>query len=128
MLFREFDKFKNIHFVGIGGIGMSGIAEILFNMGFNITGSDIAESSNTLYLRDKGISINIGHRKENAYGADVVVYSTAVKENNPEIVWAKENFIPVIKRGEMLAELMRLKYSIAVSGRPWKNNYNFYDR
>ena len=116
MLFREFDKFKNIHFVGIGGIGMSGIAEILFNMGFNVTGSDISEGHNTLYLRDKGISIYIGHKEENAYGSDVVVYSTAIKENNPEIIWAKENFIPVIKRGEMLAELMRLKYSIAVSG------------
>ena len=116
MLFREFGKFKNIHFVGIGGIGMSGIAEIVFNMGFNVTGSDILEGSNTVNLRDKGIPIYIGHKKENVFGADVVVYSTAVKENNPEIIWAKENFIPVIRRGEMLAELMRLKYSIAVSG------------
>lgn len=116
MLFRQFGKFKNIHFVGIGGIGMSGIAEILFNMGFNVTGSDISDGSNTLYLREKGIPIYIGHRKENINGADVVVYSTAVKESNPEIVAAKENFIPVIRRGEMLAELMRLKYSIAVSG------------
>jgi UDP-N-acetylmuramate--alanine ligase len=116
MLFKEFGKFKNIHFVGIGGIGMSGIAEILFNMGFNVTGSDIAEGANTLYLRDKGIPINIGHRKENVGDADVVVYSTAVKDNNPEIVYARDNFIPVIRRGEMLAELMRLKYSIAVSG------------
>lgn len=116
MLFRQFGKFKNIHFVGIGGIGMSGIAEILFNMGFNVTGSDISEGSNTLYLREKGIHIYIGHSKENTNGADVVVYSTAIKENNPELINARDNFIPVIRRGEMLAELMRLKYSIAVSG------------
>ena len=116
MLFRQFGKFKNIHFVGIGGIGMSGIAEILFNMGFNVTGSDISEGSNTIYLREKGIPIYIGHNKENINDADVIVYSTAIKENNPELICARDNFIPVIRRGEMLAELMRLKYSIAVSG------------
>ncbi|MDY6821610.1 MAG: UDP-N-acetylmuramate--L-alanine ligase [Deferribacterota bacterium] len=115
-MLRKFCKFNNIHFVGIGGIGMSGIAEILFNMGFNVTGSDIKDSLNTEYLRRKGVKIAIGHRKENVIGSDLVVYSTAIRENNPELLFARDNLIPAIKRGEMLAELMRLKYSITVSG------------
>jgi len=113
---KVFGKVKNIHFVGIGGIGMSGIAEVLHTMGFGVSGSDLLESSNVKRLQNMGINVNTGHRSENAAGADVVVYSSAVKSNNPELVYARENFVPVIKRGEMLAELMRLKYSIAISG------------
>ncbi|WP_026836455.1 UDP-N-acetylmuramate--L-alanine ligase [Limisalsivibrio acetivorans] len=111
-----FGKVRNIHFVGIGGIGMSGIAEVLKSIGYHVTGSDIAEGGNVLRLRDLGIDVFVGHRAENAEGAHVVVYSSAVKEDNPELVYARDNYIPVIKRGEMLAELMRMKFSIAVSG------------
>ncbi len=111
-----FGTVKNIHFVGIGGIGMSGIAEVLHNMGFTVSGSDLSESGNVKRLMNMGIDIRTGHRYENAEDADVVVYTSAVKETNPELVCAKDNFIPVIKRGEMLAELMRLKYSVAVAG------------
>jgi UDP-N-acetylmuramate--alanine ligase len=113
---KVFGKVKNIHFVGIGGIGMSGIAEVLHTMGFGVSGSDLLESNNVKRLQKMGINVQTGHRYENAEGADVVVYSSAVKETNPELVCAKDNFIPVIKRGEMLAELMRLKYSIAIAG------------
>jgi len=113
---KVFGKVRNIHFVGIGGIGMSGIAEVLHTMGFSISGSDLMESANVKRLQAMGITIETGHRYENAENADVVVYSSAVKLNNPELVCARDRFIPVIKRGEMLAELMRLKYSIAISG------------
>lgn len=113
---KVFGKVKNIHFVGIGGIGMSGIAEVLHTMGFGVSGSDLLESNNVKRLQNMGINVETGHKYENAEGADVVVYSSAVKETNPELVFAKDNFIPVIKRGEMLAELMRLKYSIAIAG------------
>jgi UDP-N-acetylmuramate--alanine ligase len=111
-----FRKFKKIHFVGIGGIGMSGIAEILHNLEYKITGSDISESANVQRLRSLGIEVYIGHRAENVFGADLVVYSSAVKQDNPELVYAHENYIPVIQRGEMLAELMRMKYSVVVAG------------
>lgn len=111
-----FGKVKNIHFVGIGGIGMSGIAEVLHTMGFQVSGSDLLEGANVKRLQNMGIKVFTGHRYENAEGADVVVYSSAVKETNPELVCARDNFVPVIKRGEMLAELMRLKYSVAISG------------
>jgi len=113
---NAFGKVKNIHFVGIGGIGMSGIAEVLHTMGFAVSGSDLLEGANVKRLQTMGITVNTGHKYENAEGADVVVYSSAVKETNPELVCARDNFIPVIKRGEMLAELMRLKHSIAISG------------
>lgn len=111
-----FGKIKNIHFVGIGGIGMSGIAEVLINMGFSVTGSDISENANVKRLKELGAEVFIGHREENVKDADALVYSSAVSENNPEIVRAKQMYIPIIKRGEMLAELMRMKYSIVVSG------------
>lgn len=111
-----FGSVKNIHFVGIGGIGMSGIAEVLHTMGFSISGSDLSENANVKKLMEMGIDVRIGHRYENAENADVVVYTSAVKETNPELVCARDRFIPVIKRGEMLAELMRLKFSVAVSG------------
>ncbi len=111
-----FRKFKRIHFVGIGGIGMSGIAEILHNLDYKITGSDISENANVQRLRGMGIEIFIGHRAENVKDADLVVYSSAVRQDNPELVYAHENYIPVIQRGEMLAELMRMKYSVVVAG------------
>ena len=105
-----------IHFVGIGGIGMSGIAEVMNNLGYAVQGSDISESPTVERLREQGISVKIGHDKENVEGAAVVVTSTAVKRTNPEVAHALENRIPVVRRAEMLAELMRLKSTIAVAG------------
>ncbi|KHK90603.1 UDP-N-acetylmuramate--L-alanine ligase [Novosphingobium malaysiense] len=105
-----------IHFVGIGGIGMSGIAEVMHNLGYSVQGSDIAESYVVEGLRDRGIKVMIGHSGENVNGAAVVVTSTAVKRDNPEVVYALENRIPVVRRAEMLAELMRLKNTVAVAG------------
>lgn len=107
---------KKIHFVGIGGIGMSGIAEVLNNMGYTVTGSDIKESETVKRLRSLGIKVFIGHSKDNIDETDVVVFSSAVKQDNPEIVKARSLGIPVIPRAEMLAELCRLKYSILVAG------------
>ncbi len=111
-----FGKAKHVHFVGIGGIGMSGIAELLINLGYEVSGSDIKKSPVIRRLSDLGGEIFINHEKENIKGADVVVYSSAVSDDNPEIVEAKEKYIPVIPRAEMLAELMRLKYGVAVAG------------
>ncbi|HKT84618.1 MAG TPA: UDP-N-acetylmuramate--L-alanine ligase [Novosphingobium sp.] len=105
-----------IHFVGIGGIGMSGIAEVMHNLGYSVQGSDIAESYVVEGLRKRGIKVSIGHAGENAAGAAVVVTSTAVKRENPEVVYALEHRIPVVRRAEMLAELMRLKNTVAVAG------------
>ena len=105
-----------IHFVGIGGIGMSGIAEVMNNLGYTVQGSDISESPTVERLRSQGIAVKIGHEKENVEGAAVVVTSTAVKRTNPEVAHALENRIPVVRRAEMLAELMRLKSTIAVAG------------
>jgi UDP-N-acetylmuramate--alanine ligase len=111
-----FDNVGVIHFIGIGGIGMSGIAEIMHNLGYQVQGSDLSESDNVLRLRNLGIKVLIGHNIENVESASVVVKSTAVKDDNPEIIGARQKLIPVVKRSEMLAELMRLKISIAVSG------------
>src|SRR6266403_2839099 len=105
-----------IHFVGIGGIGMSGIAEVLCNLGYTVQGSDASESANVSRLRDKGIPITVGHRSENVSGADVLVVSTAIKRDNPELMAARAQRIPVVRRAEMLAELMRLKSCVAISG------------
>jgi len=105
-----------IHFVGIGGIGMSGIAEVLHNLGYAVQGSDIADNYNVTRLRKLGITVHIGHRAENVGEAAVVVISSAVKRDNPEVVAARAGMIPVVRRAEMLAELMRLKWSIAVAG------------
>ena len=105
-----------IHFVGIGGIGMSGIAEILHNLGYEVQGSDIAESANVKRLRGLGIDVQVGHRGENVAKAQVVVISSAVKPDNPEVQAARARFVPVVRRAEMLAELMRLKWCIAVGG------------
>ncbi len=104
------------HFVGIGGIGMSGIAEILHNLGYRVQGSDIADSANVRRLRSLGIRVEIGHAAENLAAAQAVVVSSAVKPDNPEIVAARARMIPVVRRAEMLGELMRLKWSIAVAG------------
>jgi len=109
-------KVRHIHFVGIGGIGMSGIAELLLNLGYTVSGSDIKESQVTKRISRLGGEVFHGHRPGNIEGADVVVYSSAVPPDNPEIMEAKDRGIPVISRAEMLAELMRLKYGIAVAG------------
>jgi UDP-N-acetylmuramate--alanine ligase len=105
-----------IHFVGIGGIGMSGIAELMASLGYRVQGSDRAEGANTRRLSAKGIPITIGHREANLGAAQVVVISSAVKADNPEVVAARKSLIPVVRRAEMLGELMRLKWSIAVGG------------
>jgi UDP-N-acetylmuramate--alanine ligase len=113
---KTFGKAKHIHFVGIGGIGMSGIAELLINLGYEVSGSDIQDSPVTARLARLGGKIFEGHKGENIGEADVVVYSSAVANDNPEIIEARERYIPVIPRAEMLAELMRLKYGVAVAG------------
>ena len=105
-----------IHFVGIGGIGMSGIAETLHALGYQVQGSDISDNANVRRLRDLGIGVEIGHRAENIDAVSVVVVSTAVKADNPEVVAARSRLVPVVRRAEMLGELMRLKWSIAVGG------------
>src|SRR6266705_861830 len=105
-----------IHFVGIGGIGMSGIAEVLANLGYTVRGSDVAEGGNVRRLREKGIAIAVGHDAANVVGAHVVVVSSAIKPDNPELVAARAARIPVVRRAEMLAELMRLKSAIAIAG------------
>jgi UDP-N-acetylmuramate--alanine ligase len=111
-----YQKSYHIHFVGIGGIGMSGIAELLLNLRYKVSGSDLRSTDITSRLAQLGGTIFQGHRPEHIQGADVVVISSAVGVDNPEVVAAKEALIPVIPRAEMLAELMRLKYSIAVAG------------
>ena len=111
-----FRKVKRIHFVGVGGIGMSGIAEVLHNLGFAVSGSDLADSEITRRLAQLGVDYRAGHQAENVTHADVVVVSSAVTAENVEVVAAKERKIPVIPRAEMLAELMRMKYGVAVAG------------
>ncbi|MEX4009494.1 UDP-N-acetylmuramate--L-alanine ligase [Neoaquamicrobium sediminum] len=105
-----------VHFIGIGGIGMSGIAEVLHNLGYSVQGSDQADSANVQRLRDKGIACFVGHAAENLGAAEVVVVSTAVKKNNPELVAAREKLLPIVRRAEMLAELMRFRNAIAIGG------------
>ena len=111
-----FAKVQRIHFVGIGGIGMSGIAEVLLTLGYKVSGSDLRSSSVTERLAEKGAIIFEGHRAENITGAEVVVASSAIRRDNPEITAAHAEHVPVIQRAEMLAELMRLKYGIAIAG------------
>ncbi len=111
-----FAKIQRIHFVGIGGIGMSGIAEVLLNLGYQISGSDLKSSAVTERLAALGASTFVGHAAANITGADVVVTSSAIKVDNPEVAEARRLHVPVIQRAEMLAELMRLKYGIAVAG------------
>ena len=110
------DSIGPIHFVGIGGIGMSGIAEVLHNLGYRVQGSDLADSANTRRLVGLGIPVRIGHAAENLDAAEVVVISSAVKPDNPEVVAARARRLPVVRRAEMLAELMRLKWAIAIAG------------
>ncbi|ADI85819.1 UDP-N-acetylmuramate--L-alanine ligase [Geobacter sulfurreducens] len=111
-----YGKIEKIHFVGIGGIGMSGIAEVLLNLGYKVSGSDLKQSDTTDRLASLGGEIRFGHGRENVADVDVVVTSTAVRDDNPEVVEAKRRMIPVIPRAEMLAELMRMKYGIAIAG------------
>jgi UDP-N-acetylmuramate--alanine ligase len=111
-----FKKIQHIHFVGIGGSGMSGIAEVLLTLGYKVTGSDIKESETTQHLKRLGAKIFIGHKAVNSKGADVVVTSTAVSKDNPEVREAEKQKIPVIPRIEMLAELARLKYAVTIAG------------
>ncbi len=105
-----------LHFVGVGGIGMSGIAEVLHNLGYSVQGSDLSDNANVQRLRAMGIAVNVGHAEENLGDADVVVVSSAIKEGNPEVAGARKRLLPVVRRAEMLSELMRLKWSVAVGG------------
>src|ERR1700679_2388803 len=111
-----FAKIQQVHFVGIGGIGMSGIAEVLLNLGYKVSGSDLKGSVVTQRLTGLGATVFEGHRAENISGAEVVVTSSAISQENPEVVEAHKLHVPVIQRAEMLAELMRLKYGIAIAG------------
>jgi UDP-N-acetylmuramate--alanine ligase len=111
-----YKRFEKIHFVGIGGVGMSGIAEVLYNLGYEVSGSDLKESETTGRLKELGINIAVGHDQENVKDADVVVISSAVSPYNPEVEAARKLSIPVIPRAEMLAELARLKYAVLVAG------------
>jgi UDP-N-acetylmuramate--alanine ligase len=109
-------KVKRIHFVGIGGAGMSGIAEVLCNLGYHVSGSDLTASATTRRLESCGVKVSIGHAAENVADADVIVVSTAVKGDNPEVIHARSLMIPVVPRAQMLAELMRIKQGIAIAG------------
>ena len=111
-----FAKIQRVHFVGIGGIGMSGIAEVLLTLGYKVSGSDLKASAVTDRLQSLGAMIFEGHRPENIVGAEVVVTSSAIAQRNPEVAEAHRLRIPVIARAEMLAELMRLKYGVAIAG------------
>jgi len=105
-----------VHFIGIGGIGMSGIAEVLVNLGYNVQGSDQGENANVQRLRELGVKIFVGHSAENLGQAEVVVVSTAIKRSNPELAAARERLLPIVRRAEMLAELMRFRHAIAIGG------------
>jgi UDP-N-acetylmuramate--alanine ligase len=109
-------RVRHVHFIGVGGIGMSGLAEILRTLEFDVSGSDMKEGETTARLKRLGVRIDVGHRAENVRGTDVVVYSSAIDNQNPEIVEARALGIPVIPRAEMLAELMRVKYGVAIAG------------
>ena len=109
-------RVRRIHFLGIGGSGMSGIAEVLLNLGYAVSGTDLKPSATTQRLEGMGATVFFGHAASNAEGADVIVVSTAVKTGNPELEYARENRIPVVRRAEMLAELMRFRYGIAIAG------------
>ena len=105
-----------MHFTGIGGIGMSGIAEILFELGYAVQGSDMSDNANVRRLRKKGISVVTGQSAKNIEGASLIIISTAIKPDNPEVIAARAQFLPIVHRAEMLGELMRLRWSIAVAG------------
>ena len=112
----EMRRINKLHFVGIGGAGMCGVAEVLLNQGYKISGSDLKESRNTVRLASMGAEIFFGHDAKNVENADVVVYSSAIDERNPEIKKAIKDSKPLIARAEMLAELMRYRHSIAIAG------------
>ncbi|MFQ3363249.1 MAG: UDP-N-acetylmuramate--alanine ligase, partial [Candidatus Azotimanducaceae bacterium] len=112
----EMGRIRCIHFVGIGGAGMCGIAEVLINQGYQVTGSDIRASATTRRLEQKGAEIHIGHSAQWVQGADVVVVSSAIDTANPEVVTAQELLVPIVPRAEMLGELMRYRHGIAVAG------------
>ncbi len=116
LMTRPMRRVRRIHMLGIGGSGMAGIAEVLINLGYVVSGTDLKDGAVTQRLAALGATISFGHRAENAVGADVVVVSTAVKADNPELVYAHEHRIPVVRRAEMLAELMRFRYGIAIAG------------
>ncbi len=109
-------RVRHVHFIGVGGVGMSGLAEILRTLEFDVSGSDQKEGENTKNLRRLGVRVDLGHLAENVHGADVIVYSSAISKENPEIVEARKLGVPVISRAEMLAELMRVKYGVAIAG------------
>lgn len=109
-------EFGTIHFVGIGGIGMSGIAEVMHNLGYSVRGSDVAEGANVIRLGRLGIDVVVGHRADNVAGADAIVISSAIKPDNVEVVEARKARIPVVRRADMLAELMRLKWCVSIAG------------
>ncbi len=116
LLTKHMRRIELIHFIGIGGSGMNGIAEVMLNLGYQVSGSDMSESANTERLKKQGATIFIGHNADNIIGADVVVKSTAIPESNPEVIATHEIRVPVISRAEMLAEIMRYRFGIAVSG------------
>src|SRR5579862_7260024 len=109
-------RVRHVHFVGIGGIGMSGLGEILRTLDFEVSGSDLRPNENTRRLEGLGVRVFIGHAAENVVGADVVVYSSAIDPHNPEIARARELEIPIIARAEMLSELMRVRYAVTIAG------------
>jgi len=122
------NKFKHVHFIGIGGISMSGLAEILLNLGFTVSGSDIRSSNITSKLEKKGIKIYTGHSEENIKDADLVVYTAAVKSDNPELAKAKSLGIPTLDRATLLGEIMKkYPFSVAVSGTHGKNDNHIHD-
>ena len=112
----EMGRIRTIHFVGIGGAGMSGIAEVLLNQGYQVTGSDVKESTNTARLRNKGATVFLHHDAKWVHSADVLVVSSAIDPANPELVAAKERRLPIVPRAQMLGELMRYRHGIAVAG------------
>ena len=114
-----FRKVNHVHFVGIGGIGMSGIAELLLTLGFKVSGSDLHESPIIMSLMNKGAKVHFGHQRKNVTNSDVLVYSSAVHDDNPEILEAQEIGIPVIKRAEMLGELIAVKRQVIYISKPF---------
>ena len=115
-MIKKMRRIHRVHFVGIGGSGMSGIAEVMASLGYAVQGSDIKSSKQTQRLEDQGATVFIGHAAENIREADAIVVSSAVDETNPEVAAAREQLMPVVSRAEMLSELMRFRYSIAVAG------------
>ena len=125
---KQFGKAKHIHFVGIGGIGMSGIAELLINLGYEVSGSDLRNTAVTKHLGSLGGRIFKGHKKGNVEGADVVVYSSAVGPENPEIIEAKDQYIPAIPRAEMFSGTDAAEIRHRHCGRTWKNYHYVHGR